>query len=108
MISSHESDGNSEKARAAGESVFVIMFVAEHVVDAAQSRDCTGPGECTEPNTADVHSAVFCRIRLQSNCAELVTSSCAKQQKPHRERSEKCDEDREICSRSVKRWEYRG
>ena len=50
MVPANQSNGDSQKARAARESIFVIVLVAEDVVDPADSRDHARKREPLSPS----------------------------------------------------------
>src|SRR3954467_2926991 len=102
MVSSNERDGNSEKPRAACEAVFVVMLVAQDVVDTANASDDAGEGQSFHPDFADADPAIFSSVRLQSNGAQLVSPACSEQVEPHRGGSEQGYDESEIRRRAMK------
>src|ERR1700682_371688 len=101
MVSADERDGNSEEARAACKSVFVVVFVPEYVVDAADPRDHAGERERLHPHPTDIDPAVLRRFGLEPNCPQLVATPRAKEIEPDCRGNEKRDNEREIRGRSM-------
>src|SRR5687768_7748609 len=101
MVSSNECDGDAEETGPAGEAILVVVLVAEDVIDSTQSGDRSGKRERAKPHAADIHSAVFSRIRLKANCPKIVPVARTKQEKPDGHRGENRHDYREIRGGAV-------
>src|SRR6185437_401372 len=85
IVASDESNGDSEKSRAASESIFVVVLVTEDEVDAAQAGYDARYGHRAEQNATDGDSSVFGCVRLQADRTKLVSSTRAEHVVPHRD-----------------------
>ena len=82
MVSPDERHGDAEESRAAGESIFIVVFVAKDVVDAANSGDDARKSERAQPNASDADSSVLGGVGLQSNSAQLISPARVEQVEP--------------------------
>src|SRR6266550_9272476 len=101
MVASDESDGDAEESRAASEAILVVVFVAEHVVDAADSGDHAGKSQRAHPHPADANTAVLGGIGLQAERAQLIAAAPTEEIEPDGDRDDNCDDEREVGSGAV-------
>src|SRR6476620_10183594 len=103
MIPPDQSDRDAEEPGSSRKSIFIVVLVAEDVVDSTKPGDRSGKCQCAKPNSTDVDAAVFRGIGLQSYSSQLVSTASAKQDEPDSSRGKQSDEYREIRGGAVKR-----
>src|SRR2546423_8238925 len=115
MVASDQRDGDAEEPGATGKSILIVVLVAEDVVDAADPRDRTREGERAQPDAADADAAVLCRVGLETDRAQLVPATRAKEIEPDRYCDEHRHDQREVGGGAVKRridigepWQHSG
>src|SRR5262249_15862308 len=82
MVSTDERHRDPEESAAARETFLVIVLVAEHVIQAAQTGDRAGESHHTSPQVADIYATVFGCGGLQSNSAQLEPASRSEEVPP--------------------------
>src|SRR5438045_309937 len=103
MVSANERYSDSEESGSTGESILVVMLVAEDVIDSAETSDCSRNCQCTEPHSTNVDAAILGSIGLKSDRAQFIAGSSAKEEKPCAERGEQRDDNREVCRGPMER-----
>src|SRR6266550_1070728 len=103
MVSTNESDSDSEESGSTGESVLVVMLVAEDVIDSSEACDRSRNCQCTEPHSTNVDAAILGSIGLKSDRAQFIAGSSPKEEKPRAERGEQRDDNREVCRGTMER-----
>src|SRR5690348_2828962 len=66
IVAPDQRDGDPEEAGARGESFLVVVLVAEHEVDPAESRERARERHRTNPDATHVNATVLGRLRLES------------------------------------------
>src|SRR5256885_9580468 len=102
MVSPDERHGDAEESRAAGEPIFIVVFVAKDVVDAANSGDDARKSERAQPDASDADSSVLGGVGLQSNSAQLISAARAEQVEPDGNGNGYGDEQGQIGGGAVK------
>src|SRR5689334_16525624 len=101
MIPSDQCDRDAEEPGTARESIFVVVLVAEHVIDTTDPGNDARPRKCAHPDPPYADSTVLGGVRLQSHCTQLITATCAEQVEPDCDCNHDCDKQRQVRGGAV-------